>query len=383
MDDPEESTQAHAPSASSRSRACGVAVVGWGYGRVMRVVVIGATGNVGTSVLESLEAEPQVEEIVAVARRSPDRAFGRTTFEAADIAVSDLVPLLRGADAVVHLAWLIQPGRSESTTHPVNVAGSERVFRAAVEAKVPALVYASSVGAYSPGPKDRLVDESWPTEGIRSSFYSRHKVAVERQLDRLEREHPELRVVRMRPGLIFKAQAATEIRRLFAGPFLPRALLRPGLIPFVPDTPRLRFQAVHSLDVGDAYRRAVLSDARGAFNLAADPPIGPGELAQILRARRLKLPRQLLRTAAAMTFALRLQPSEPGWVDMAFAVPLLDTSRAREELGWQPTRTATDATAELIEAMRLGTDDRTPPLTASTSGPARIRELLTGVGGRP
>ena len=75
----------------------------------------------------------------------------------------------------------------------------------------------------------------------------------------------------MRPGLIFKAQAATEIQRLFAGPFLPGAVLRPGLIPFVPDTPRLRFQAVHSLDVGDAYRRAVLSDARGAFNLAADP----------------------------------------------------------------------------------------------------------------
>ena len=246
-----------------------------------------------------------------MARRAPDRAFARTTFEAADIAASDLVPLLSGADAVVHLAWLIQPGRSESTTHRVNVAGSERVFRAAVEAKVPALVYASSVGTYSPGPKDRLVDESWPTGGIRSSFYSRHKVAVERHLDRLEREHRELRVVRMRPGLIFKAQAATEIRRLFAGPFLPRAVLRPGLIPFVPDTPRLRFQAVHSLDVGDAYRRAVLSDARGAFNLAADPPIGPGELAQILRARRLKLPRQILRTAAAVTFTLRLQPSEP------------------------------------------------------------------------
>ena len=349
----------------------------------MRVVVIGATGNVGTSVLESLEGEPRVDEIVAVARRSPARAFARTTFEAADIATSDLVPLLRGADAVVHLAWLIQPGRSESITHRVNVAGSERLFRATVEAKVPSLVYASSVGAYSPGPKDKPVDESWPTGGISSSFYSRHKVAVERQLDRLEQEHHELRVVRMRPGLIFKAQAATEIRRLFAGPFLPRAVLRPGLIPFVPDTPRLRFQAVHSLDVGDAYRRAVLSDARGAFNLAADPPIGPGELAQILRARRVKLPGQLLRGAAAVTFALRLQPSEPGWVDMAFGVPLLDSSRARDELGWQPQRTATDAIAELIEAMRRGTDDRTPPLARSTSGPGRIRELLTGVGGRP
>lgn len=65
----------------------------------------------------------------------------------------------------------------------------------------------------SPGPKDRLVDESWPTNGIQSSFYSRHKVAVERELDRVERDDPEIRVVRMRPGLILKAQAATEIRR--------------------------------------------------------------------------------------------------------------------------------------------------------------------------
>ncbi|MBV9416859.1 MAG: NAD-dependent epimerase/dehydratase family protein, partial [Solirubrobacterales bacterium] len=203
----------------------------------MRVVVVGATGNVGTSLLQTLEPQPQVDEIVAVARRAPERTFARTKFEAADIASSDLVPVLRGADAVVHLAWLIQPGRTESITYRVNVAGSERLFRAAVEAKVPAIVYASSVGAYSPGPKDRLVDESWSTDGISTSFYSRHKVLVERQLDRLEREQPSLRVVRMRPGLIFKAEAATEIRRLFAGPFLPRALLRPELIPFVPDVP--------------------------------------------------------------------------------------------------------------------------------------------------
>ena len=349
----------------------------------MRVVVVGATGNVGTSLLEALEPENQIDEIVAVARRAPAKAFARTTFTPADIVSSDLAPILRGADAVVHLAWLIQPGRTEAITHRVNVVGSERLFHAAVEANVPTVVYASSVGTYSPGPKDRLVDESWPTEGIRTSFYSRHKVAVERQLDRLEREQPALRVVRMRPGLIFKADAATEIRRLFAGPFLPRALLRPELIPVVPDVDRLRFQAVHSLDVGDAYRRALLSDARGAFNLAADPPIGPPELAEILQARPVKLPRAVLRGAAAATFALRMQPSEPGWVDMAFAVPLLDSARARRELGWAPTKTGTEALSELIAAMRQGKDYATPPLARATSGPLRIRELSTRIGGRP
>jgi UDP-glucose 4-epimerase len=349
----------------------------------MRVVVVGATGNVGTSVLESLGGEPRVQQIVAVARRTPERTFAKTEFVAADVVDADLVPILRGADAVIQLSWLIQPGRDESITRRVNVDGTERVLRAVVEAGVPALLYASSVGAYSPGPKDRRVDESWPTDGIPTSFYSRHKSEVERYLDQLELEQPDLRVVRMRPGLIFKAAAATEIRRLFAGPLLPRWLLDPRLIPFVPDLDVLRFQAVHSLDVADAYRRALIGDARGAFNLAADPVIGPRELAEVLRARPVPIPRAALRTAAEVTFAARLQPSEPGWIDLALEVPLLDTTRARTKLGWKPTRSATEALRELIDAMRNGAGYDTPPLARATSGPARAREFLTGLGARP
>jgi UDP-glucose 4-epimerase len=355
----------------------------WGRPDGMRVVVIGATGNVGTSVLHALAADPDVDEIVAVARRRPQHAFARTTFVAADIVTSDLVPLLQGAGAVVHLAWLIQPGHDEAVTRRVNVTGSERVFEATARAKVPSLLYASSVGAYSKGPKDRFVDEAWPTEGTPTSFYARHKATTERQLDRLERERPELRIVRMRPALIFKREAATEVRRLFAGPLLPGTLVRASLIPVVPETPRLRFQVVHSLDVGDAFRRALLSDVRGAFNLAADPPLGPGKLAEILRARRLELPAGLLRAGAAATFALRLQPTEPGWLDMGLAIPLMDCRRARSELGWEPRHSATETLRELLAGLREGADLDTPPLARGTGGPGRIRELLTAVGGRP
>jgi nucleoside-diphosphate-sugar epimerase len=349
----------------------------------MRVVVIGATGNVGTSVVEALAGDQNAQEIVAVARRALHHSYPRTTFVAADVTRSDLVPILRGADAIVHLAWLIQPGRDEATTYSVNVTGSERVFAAAAHAKVPALVYASSVGAYSPGPKDRLVDESWPTDGIRTSFYSRHKAATERLLDRLEREHPELRVVRLRPGLIFKREAATEIRRLFAGPLLPGSLVRPELIPIVPDLPRLRFQAVHSLDVGEAYRLAVVNgEARGAFNIAADPVIDPQVLGKMFGARRLKLPVRPVRAAAAATYALRLQPTEPGWLDMGLGVPLMDCSRAERELGWRPQRTGVQALEDLLAGFRTGADFDTPPLAGATTGPARVRELLTGIGAR-
>jgi nucleoside-diphosphate-sugar epimerase len=192
-----------------------------------------------------------------------------------------------------------------------------------------------------------------------------------------------MRVARIRPGLIFKGAAATEIRRLFAGPLLPGGLVRPGLIPVVPDVPRLRFQAVHSLDVGDAYRRALLSDSRGAYNLAAEPTLGPQQLASVLRARPVRMPAAALRAGAAVTYKLRLQPSEPGWVDMALAVPLMKTERARRELGWEPRFKSTEALEELLAGMRAGRDADTPPLARQTSGPLRIRELLGRVGGRP
>ena len=349
----------------------------------MRVVVVGASGNVGTSLLQALGDEPAVESVVGLARRRPQLELAKTEWLTADVAHSDLVRHFRGADAVVHLAWLIQPTRDLSLLQRVNVDGSTRVFRAVADAGVPTLVYASSIGAYSPGPKDRAVDESWPTGGVRTNEYSRQKCQVERRLDRFEREHSAVRVVRLRPTLIFKREAATEQRRLFAGPFLPRSLLRPGLVPFMPHIPELVFQAVHSHDVGNAYRLAVVRDVRGAFNIAAPPTLTMAAIAQLLRARTFELSARTARALAALAWSARLTPIPPGWLDLGLAVPLLDTTRAHEELGWQPRYTGTEALADLLAGVRDAAGLDTPPLSPRTGGPGRIRELLTGVGKRP
>jgi nucleoside-diphosphate-sugar epimerase len=349
----------------------------------MRIVVVGASGNAGTSLLEALASEPGVERILGLARRLPRASFPKTDWAQVDISRdADLARHFRGADVVVHLAWLIQPSRDLGVLRATNVEGSRRVFEAVVQAEVPALVYASSVGAYSPGPKDRAVDESWPTGGVESSFYARHKAEVERLLDAVERRAPRLRVVRLRPGLIFKAGAASAIRRLFAGPFLPSPLIRPRLIPVVPDHPRLVFQAVHSLDVGEAYRQAVVREVSGAFNIAADPVLDPDELGRALGARKVRVPARLLRAGAALTWRARLQPSEPGWVDMALAVPVMDVSRARRELGWSPQRTSVEALHDLLRGIRESEGLDTPPLDPGSGGPGRVREIFTGVGGR-
>lgn len=349
----------------------------------MRIVVTGATGNVGSATLRALAADDRVDAIVGLARRLPTEPWPKVTWQAADVARDPLEPLLAGADVVIHLAWLIQPSRDESVTHAVNVDGTQRVLDAAAAAHVPRVVIASSVGAYSPGPKDRRVDENWPTGGTPTSFYARHKAEVERRLDAFEQAQPDTRVVRLRPGLIFQRSAASEIRRLFAGPLLPNALLRPQLIPVVPFPRGLAVQVVHSDDVGDAYRRAALDpDAQGAYNIAADPVLDADSVARILDARVIPVPPRALRVAADLSWRGRLQPTSPGWLDMGMAVPLMDTTRAQEELGWRPTHTADDAVLELLDGMAHGAGGTTPPLDRHTGGPARLGELRTGVGGR-
>ncbi|HEX3735869.1 MAG TPA: DUF892 family protein [Solirubrobacterales bacterium] len=347
----------------------------------MKVIVTGATGNVGTSTVQALGESQEIDEIVGLARREPTWAPPKTSWVEANILTADLGEIFEGADAVIHLAWAIQPSRDAVTLERINVEGSRRVFEAVAAAAVPKLVHASSVGAYSRGPKDREVDEGWPTEGTPTSFYSRHKVAVERELDRFEADSPETRVVRLRPALIFKDEAATEIRRLFVGPFLPNFLLRRGLLPALPRVDRLRFQAVHSEDVGRAYLRAVLADVDGAFNIAAEPPLSPEEMAERIGVRSFPVPARVVRRLADLSWRMRLQPTPPGWLDMALNVPLMSSERAREELGWEPRHSGVEALEELLGGLREGRGAETPPLEADSAG-ARLEDLTTGVGAR-
>jgi nucleoside-diphosphate-sugar epimerase len=331
----------------------------------MRVVVTGASGNVGTSLLRALAEDGDVEEIVGLARRLPDRHFPKTEWRAANVEEDDLVSLFRGADCVVHLAWSIQPSHDLPALRRTNVDGSRRVFRAVSEASVPALVYGSSVGAYSPGPKDRRVDESWPTEGTSTSFYARHKAEVERLLDRFQLEYAETRVVRLRPGLIFKRGSAEEQRRYFLGPLFPRLLARDGALVVVPDIAGMRVQAVHTRDVAEAYRLAVVGEARGAFNVAAEPVLDAPTLARGLGARAVPLPAAFARRALAGSWRLHLQPTPPGWLDMGLSVPLMDTTRARDELGWEPRRSSLEAIRDVLAGIADADGESTPPLESA------------------
>lgn len=315
------------------------------------MVVTGATGNIGTALLRRLVDDDRVGEIRAVARRISQQDLGpKVRWHALDVAADDLSYAVDGADVVVHLAWRIQPSWDVTAMRAVNVLGSARVFDAAIGAGA-AIVHASSVGAYGPGPKDRLVREDWPLGGHPGHPYSLQKAEVEAELDRLEARHPDVRVVRLRPALVMQSTAGQELRRYFLPRHLPFGLIRPALVRHLP----VRFQVVHADDIADAFARAALGTAAGAFNLGTDDPIGGHQVTPLAA---------VLRPVAAATWHLHAQPVDPGWVTLIFHCPLLDSSRARTALGWSPSHTG----AEALHAGLRGMQQPPAPATPALSG---------------
>lgn len=346
----------------------------------MKVVVIGATGNVGTGTLRALHETPEVTEIVGIARRLPEpdaEPYKDCEWFSVDIAaastaeetVAELSEILSGADAVIHLAWLIQPNDQRELLRRVNVEGTRRVTEAVARAGVPHLVAASSVGVYSPDEarasedSPPLRDESFPTAGIDSSHYSVDKVAQDQVLDEFAAAHPEITVTRLRSAFTFQGDAASEIQRYFVGGAVPVQALKIGKLPALTLPKGLVLQGVHADDAGRAYAAAVVRKLPGAFNIAATDLITPQDLADIVdHGHFMLIPPAVVRGALLTAHKSGLVPADAGWLDMALQLPLMDSSRAREELGWEARVSAVDAFRELFEGLVEGVGLPSPPL---------------------
>jgi UDP-glucose 4-epimerase len=342
----------------------------------MRIAITGATGNAGTALLRRLAAAKSEEgedlQIVGISRRHPESLVPPyLNVEWHDIDVGDVEELPRlesafaGADAVVHLAWVVQPNRKPDILFRTNVTGTANALEAAGRAGVPHFVCASSVGAYSRATdKNVRVGEDWPVEGIPGSHYSEHKARQEALLDDFAAEHPDVAVARLRPSLIFQREAGSEVGKFFLGRFIPRFIPSQPRLPLLPVPNEFVFQAAHADDIADAYWRVLKQRASGPFNVAGEPVLDPNALGWLFGAKRvLPIPVALLRAVVDLSWRLRLQPTDPGWVDMAAGAPLMDTSRARKELGWSPSHSSLHAIKEVIHGLGSGAGvEGSPPL---------------------
>lgn len=181
----------------------------------------------------------------------------------------------------------------------------------------------------------------------------------------------------MRPGFIVQRAAASGLMRYALPGWLP--MLAVPMLPVLPLDRRLCIPLIHADDVAAAILRALERRATGAFNLAADPPITRTEVARVLGSFQIHVPSRVLSTLVDLSWRAGLQPVDRGWLDLAFSVPLLDCSRARSELGWQPQWSSVAALTDVVTGVALQSHSDSPPLRARSMVEQLRRDFTEGM----
>jgi nucleoside-diphosphate-sugar epimerase len=329
----------------------------------LTVAVTGPTGDIGRAALRALDRSPEVSRIVGMARRPFDPAgagLHKVEYRQGDIleraSVEDLV---RDVDVVVHLAFLIFGSHDE--THEINMRGSRNVFEAALEAGVKRLVYTSSVAAYGwHDDNPDLLTEDVPPRGTDAHYYSAQKAAVEQMLENLSRVRKDTDVFVFRPCIVAGGDALMFIEKIpyvkigekLPGPVRKVVDALPVLRPIVPD-PGVAFQLVHTEDVAQAIVLAVEGRGEpGHYNLAGDGEITVSDVAHALGWYVVPLPDIAVDATVKVVSALPMLPAEARWVKAIDTPVIVDTTRARSKLGWEPRYDALETLADTVASAR-------------------------------
>jgi nucleoside-diphosphate-sugar epimerase len=322
------------------------------------VAVTGPTGTFGSGLIPLLQDDDRIGRIIGIARRPFDpaeRGWTKMEYRQGDVRDPDaLRQAFDDADVVVHLAFLITGNASRQTTREINVDGTLNVFRAAAAAGARRFVYASSVAAYGfHADNPDTISEDWPTRPAARLFYAQEKAELESLLDEEARQYPELALYLLRPPIVLGPNAVGA-KDVLPGPLasLGRRLLgRPRKLPvplplLVPRTP---MQFIHEEDVGRALLQCVLgAGPPGAYNIAGDGVVTADEVAREFGALPIPLPAAPAHAAARAFSRLPFLPPVAEWVEAASRPAIMDTSKAREQLGWRPRYSGLEALRDTL-----------------------------------
>ena len=328
----------------------------------LTVAVTGPTGDIGRSLLRALDRSREIGGVVAMARRPFDPAaegLRKVTYRQGDVLDrAELDSLVKGADVVVHLAFLIFGGIEE--TRKINLEGSRNVFEATAAAGAQRLVYASSVAAYGfHGDRPPMLSEDIAPRGTDRHYYSAQKAELEETLANVLAGAATEAYV-FRPCIVagpdalamFEAIPYVQLSDRMPGAVRRVLELMPALKPVIPD-PGIPFQLVHHDDVATAMRAAVLGrGAPGVYNLAGAGTLTMSDLASALGWYSVPVPDLAVDAAAELVARLPFMPAEAQWIESMRTPVLMDSSKARRELRWRPRHNARETLQAMIDAAR-------------------------------
>ncbi len=327
--------------------------------RDLTVAVTGPTGTFGFGLIPLLQADDRVTRILGIARRPFDpAAHGWTKMEYRRGDVRDpeaLRDAFGQADVVVHLAFQVTGAASGQAIREINVDGTLNAFRAAAAAGARRFVYSSSVAAYGFHPDNPVgMTEDWPVRPAARLFYAREKAELEQLLQAEAAARPGGPLLYLlRPSIVLGPDTLGA-KDLLPGPLMPLARGLAGRIGRLPLpvpvlVPTLPVQFVHEEDVGQALLRCVVgAGPPGAYNIAADGILTAADVARELGMLPLPVPAGPAQVAARAVAALPFLPPVAQWVEVASHPAIMDTTRAKRELGWAPRFTALEALRDTL-----------------------------------
>lgn len=298
----------------------------------MRVLVTGSASHLARALLPRLLADTRIEHIVGVDVRKGWLRHRRYRHVRLDVRSPRLARAMTGANAVIHLAFIVMPRElgarclDRTQMRDINVRGSQHVFTQAAAQGVETLIHCSSAAVYAQIPGSRAaLTEQHPRRALPGFAYAEDKIAVEDWLDGFEAQHPSMRIVRLRPHAILGPHAQPFLQRIARMPFYPR----------LPD-PQPLTQCVHEEDVAQAIHAALFGEARGAFNLATADAMSWRAIKRLRRRYAVAVPLPILHAAFALGWRLFGLGTDPAWTQGLRHDLVLHTGRARRLLGWQP-----------------------------------------------
>jgi nucleoside-diphosphate-sugar epimerase len=322
----------------------------------LTVAVTGPTGTFGSGLIPLLQDDDRIARVVGIARRPFDpseHGWSKMEYRQGDVRDPDaLRNAFDGADVVVHLAFMITGTTSRETTRAINVEGTLNAFEAAAAAGATRFVYASSVAAYGFHPDNPIgMTEDWPTRPASRLFYAQEKAELEQLLRDRAEAHPSVSLYLLRPPIVLgpNAVGGKDMLPEPLASLVQRALEFAGRLPVpipVP-TPELPMQFIHEHDVGRALLRCVVADGPpGAYNIAGDGIVTAADVVRELGFTPLTVPAGIAEAAARAAAQIPLPsfaPPAAEWVEAASHPAIMDTTKAKRELGWQPEHTGLEA----------------------------------------
>jgi nucleoside-diphosphate-sugar epimerase len=328
----------------------------------LTVAVTGPTGTFGFGLVPLLEADPRISRVVGIARRPFDpmeHGWSKMEYRQGDVREPDaLERAFEGADVVVHLAFLITGGASRETIRAINVDGTLNAFRAASAAGAERFVYASSVAAYGFHPDNPVgMTEEWPVRPAERLFYAQEKAELEALLEEEAATHPETSLYLLRPPVVLGPHTVGA-KDVLPGPLAPLGRRLTGLfgrlpVPVPAVVPTVPVQFIHEDDVGQAFLLCIVgAGPAGAYNIAGDGVLTGTEVARELGFAAVPVPGGLAHAAARVATRIPRLPFTPAaadWIEAMSHPAIMDTSKAKQELGWSPRYTSAEALRATIE----------------------------------